>query len=108
MLIEKSKFKNGDVLSIKLVTGEEIVGMYAAETNSCIDLDKPYRLVQTEEQKFGFAPLMVTTDPANLHTVYKSAVAIITPTYAEIKEQYVKTVESIPQPEEVGQFEEVK
>jgi hypothetical protein len=108
MLIEKSKFKNGDVLSIKLVTGGEIVGMYIAETNSCIDLDKPYRLIQTEEQKFGFAPLMITTDPAHLHTIYKTAIAIITPTYKEINEQYVRTVEAIPQPAEQSPFEEVK
>ena len=103
MLIEKPKFKNSEVVSIKLVTGEEIVGTYVTENTECIDLDKPYRLVQTEGQQFGFAPLMVTTDPANLHTVYKTAIAIITPTYKEIKEQYVKTVNSITEPE----FEEV-
>jgi hypothetical protein len=103
MLVKKSKFKNGEIVSLKLVTGEEVVGAYSEEDVEFVHLDKPYRLIQNG-QSFGFAPLMVTTDPDKLHSVFKTSIAVITPTFEEVKTQYDKTVKSILEPE----FTEVK
>jgi hypothetical protein len=47
---------------------------------------------------------MVTTDPDKLHSVFKTSIAVITPTFEEVKTQYDKTVKSILEPE----FTEVK
>ena len=96
MLVEKEKFKNGDVISIKLMSGEELVGSYISENDNSIDLDKPFKLIQTSEKNYGFAPVMVTTDPNKIHSIFKNSVVIVTETYLEIKTQYETTINSIP------------
>ena len=96
MLITKSKFKKDDIISIKLMTGEEVVGKYISEDQNTIDLDKPCRLMQFNDG-YGFVPLMVTTDPDKSHSVYKSAAIVITETFSEIKDQYFARLKNIPQ-----------
>ena len=61
-----------------------------------LNLDKPFRLIQSENG-FGFVPMMVTTDPTLAHSVFKSAIAVITPTFKDIVEQYDLAVNQIPE-----------
>lgn len=96
MLVENEKFKNGDIISIKLMSGEELVGSYISENDNAINLDKPFKLIQTSEKNYGFAPAMVTTDPNKKHSIFKNSIVIVTETYIEIKNQYETTVNSIP------------
>jgi len=83
------------VVSLKLLTGEEVCGKYISEDAQQINLDKPFRLIQNNTG-FGFAPMMVTTDPSLPHSIFKSAIAIITPTFKEIVSQYDIAVNQIP------------
>jgi hypothetical protein len=96
MLVEHEKFKKGDIVSIKLMSGEELVGSYVSENSDTFNLDKPFKLIQTSEKDYGFAPVMVTTDPHKMHSIFKTSVVIATETYIEIKTQYEKTVNTIP------------
>jgi hypothetical protein len=83
------------IISLKLLTGEEICGKYISEDAQQINLDKPFRLVQNANG-FGFAPMMVTTDPTLQHSIFKSAIAVITPTFKDIVAQYEFAVNQIP------------
>ena len=83
------------IVSLKLLTGEEVCGKFLDEDMYKIDLDKPFRLIQTE-QGFGFVPMMVTTDPTLPHSVFKTGVAVLTPTFKDIIEQYTLAVSQIP------------
>jgi hypothetical protein len=98
MLVTKSKFKTDDIVSIKLTTGEEVVGKYISEDDNSIDLDKPYRLMQYNDG-FAFVPMMVTTDPDLPHTLFKPAVIVITATFQEVKDQYFARLATIPKKE---------
>lgn len=84
------------VVSLKLLTGEEVCGKFISEDAQKVNLDKPFRLIQGE-QGFGFVPMMVTTDPTLTHSVFKSAIAVITPTFKDIVEQYDLAVNQIPE-----------
>jgi len=88
--------KENTVVSLKLLTGEEVCGMFISEDAQLVNLDKPFRLIQSENG-FGFVPMMVTTDPTLPHSVFKSSIAVITPTFKDIVEQYDLAVSQIPQ-----------
>jgi hypothetical protein len=96
MTIEQEAFKKGDIISIKLMSGEEMVGAYISENSDTFNLDKPFKLIQTSEKNYGFAPIMVTTDPNKIHSIFKTAIVVATETYVEIKNQYENTINSIP------------
>jgi hypothetical protein len=96
MLVENEKFKKGDTISIKLMSGEELVGSYVSESSDTFNLDKPFKLIQTSEKNYGFAPVMVTTDPNKIHSIFKNSIVIVTETYVEIKTQYKDAVNAIP------------
>lgn len=59
MIINNMEFTENDIVSIKLVTQEEIVGKIVSFTGDVIILDKPMVLSATQ-QGFHFIPFMIT------------------------------------------------
>lgn len=55
-------YKEGDVVSIKLSSGEEMVAKLEKETTNSITVTKPLMLV-AGEQGMGLAPYMFTVNP---------------------------------------------
>jgi hypothetical protein len=84
------------IVSLKLLTGEEVCGKFISEDAHKIEIDKPFRLIQTE-QGFGFVPLMVTTDASLPHAIFKTSVVVLTTTFKEIIEQYNFAINKIPE-----------
>jgi hypothetical protein len=60
-MLQQSNFNSGDVVTIKLVSGEEIIGYYVEDTMSHITLRKPLVPVQTETG-MGLAPYIMSSN----------------------------------------------
>jgi hypothetical protein len=92
MLIQKP-LDAGDIVSIKLLTGEEVLGRYVSETDTEIHVKKPCTLAMGQ-QGMGIVAWMLTTQPEttklNKHTVIAHA-----PTDAEIAKAYIEATSSI-------------
>jgi len=53
MLIQKSTISQGDIISIKLVTTEEIIAKFHSEVNGVVTIEKPLLLSLTMDQRSG-------------------------------------------------------
>ena len=87
MLLQKSKFNQGDIISLKLITGEELLGKYVSEDMMEITLSKPLMLAMTKSGP-AMTPAMLTVDPEKDFAISKSAVILKAPTIKEIADQY--------------------
>lgn len=87
MLFEK-KYGEGDVVTLKLITGEEVLGRFVSEDMMGITLSKPLTIGMTPKGP-GMAPVLMTVNPdANL-TFSKQAVILSAPCHKEIADQYI-------------------
>ena len=57
MIIETS-YKDGDTVSFKLASGEEIVARLDKETNTSFKISKPMVLIVQADESMGLAPFM--------------------------------------------------
>lgn len=56
------KYKANDVVTVKLVSGEEVIGYYVGEDAEGITLRKPVVPVPTGQQSMGLAPFVMSSD----------------------------------------------
>lgn len=82
------KFDDGDVVTLKLVTGEEVLGKYVNEDVMGITLSKPLIIAMTAKGP-AMAPVLMTVDPDKSLTFSKSAIILSAPSYKEIADQYI-------------------
>lgn len=82
-------YKENDVISIKLNSGEEIVGKLLEEKDSQLILEKPLSLTATPEG-MGLAPFMFTVDPESKFQINKSSVICVTKTQSEMASNYTQ------------------
>lgn len=61
-------YKEGDVVSIKLSSGEELIGSLVSESDNSITISKP-RMLVAGEKGMMFAPYMFTVDPDIKYTL---------------------------------------
>ena len=64
-MLKTNKFKEGDIISVKLVSGEEIVTKLGKSFEGVHTFHKPVVLSATP-QGMGLVPYMMTADPAKL------------------------------------------
>ncbi len=88
MLLEKSKYTESDVISLKLINGDEILGKYVKEDMVSFTISRPVMLAMTKNGP-AMAPIMMTVNPDNEYTINKSAVMFNGTTVKEIAEQYI-------------------
>ncbi len=88
MLLEKSKYTESDVISLKLINGDEILGKYVKEDMVSFTISRPVMLAMTKNGP-AMAPIMMTVNPDNDYTINKSAVMFNGTTVKEIAEQYI-------------------
>ena len=93
MLIETS-YKNGDTVSIKLTSGEEIVARLEEEKGNTLVLKKPLMIAATQ-QGLGLAPFMFTSNPDVKVTIDMSKVVCVTKTQDEFSSQYIQNTTGI-------------
>jgi hypothetical protein len=88
MLLEKSKYTESDIISFKLINGDEIIGKYVKEDMMSYTINRPVMLAMTKNGP-AMAPIMMTVSPDNDYTINKSAVMFNGATVKEIGEQYI-------------------
>ena len=83
------KVDSNKVMSIKLITGEEIIARIAEETQTTYKLTKPLCMIATPQGGFGLAPAVFSIPPTDSVMLNKSAVAIYGATDSDIANQYL-------------------
>jgi hypothetical protein len=90
MLIEKPYAIN-DVVSIKLSSGEEVIGKLLEETPETVTLSKPLMLAQTAKG-MGLAPYMFTVDPEKAQLKFNEKnIITVTKTMETMAKQYIQS-----------------
>jgi hypothetical protein len=93
MLIE-TPYKNGDTISLKLSSGEEVVARLEEERDDSLKLTKPLMLTPTQEG-LGLAPFMFTVNPEQSVVINRATVLCIAKTEDEMATQYVQNTTGI-------------
>lgn len=87
-------YKNGDTVSLKLSSGEEIVSRLEEETPTSFKLSKPMVLI-AQAEGLGLAPYMYSVSPTAKFSILTSSVSCIAKTQEEIAKQYISTTSGI-------------
>jgi len=85
--------KSGTTISIKLSTGEEIIGRYESETATELRVSNPASLVQSQKG-IGMAPFMFSCLPDSI-TLNKGLVVAYAATHKEIADKYLEQTTGI-------------
>ena len=93
MLIE-TPYKDGDIVSFKLSSGEEIVARLEKEDDNSYTLKKPMVLI-AGEKGLGLAPFMFSVSPDGKFNLQATSVSCVAKTEAEIGKQYVSQTSGI-------------
>ena len=88
MLISKGVVA-GEIVSIKLTTGEEVVTKFVEETATGYKVSKPLVLSMTN-QGIGMIPFMLTISGDNDVTIHHSGIISICVTDKQFADQYVQ------------------
>lgn len=88
MIIDKGAAV-GEVVTIKLISGEEIVGKLTEEQSLCYKISKPLVLSMTQKG-LGMMPYLFTVNPDKDIKINKSAVIIIEATDKDFANQYLQ------------------
>ena len=88
MLLEKASDPT-KVMSLKLISGEEIIARIAEENETTYKLTKPLCMIATPNGGFGLAPAMFSISPTDSVVVNKNTVAMYGATENDIATQYL-------------------
>jgi len=89
MLIEKP-YEVNDVVSIKLSSGEELVGKLVEEGPEVVTLAKPLMLSMTQKG-MGLAPYMFTVNPESTIKFNDKNIITIVKTMDTMAKQYIQS-----------------
>ena len=87
MLLEKSSFTENDTVTIKLVSGEEVIGKFVNDDDKVITLEKPLMLAMSQKGT-GMAPVLMTVNPDTKLKFNKQAIVVMAHSDDEIAKQY--------------------
>jgi hypothetical protein len=93
MIIE-TPYKEGDTVSFKLSSGEEIVARLEKEEAKTYTVKKPMVLIM-QQQGMGLAPFMFSVSPDAKFNIQASSVSCVAKTEGEIAKQYTATTSNI-------------
>jgi hypothetical protein len=93
MLIEKP-IKKGEVVSVRLITGEEVIATLEEQTDAGLKLSKPMT-VSMNQQGYGLMPFMLTVDPDQSHFIQQSHVMSIVKTNEGTEKAYIKSTTNL-------------
>lgn len=93
MIIDKG-LSTGDVITIKLTSGEEIIATLVEEHADYYKVSKP-RALTSAEGGIGMVPFVFTVDPARDVKLYKTTVSIAEPTEKEFAASYTSATSGI-------------
>jgi hypothetical protein len=85
-----NKYNQGDVISFKLLTGEELLARVTEDRTEDYVLMKPMVLLNTPQGGLGMMPSPISADPANPIVLNKHAVAIHAKCEQSLASQYLE------------------
>jgi hypothetical protein len=91
MLIE-NETKPGQIVTIKLTSGEEIIAKLEENTANTLKVSRPVVLTMTQNG-LGMAPYLFTVDIDTLVRIDKKVLVVLEQTETEAAEQYNKAVD---------------
>lgn len=94
MMLIDIGYKTGDIVSLKLSSGEEIIARLDEETATKFILNKPMVLIM-QQQGMGLAPYMFSVSPSSKFNILASTVSCVAKTEADIAKQYTSTTSNI-------------
>lgn len=86
--------KQGDVISIRLSTGEEMLGTLVKEAAGNLEVSKPMIVARSPDGNMGLIPFMVTTN-SEKYTLSLTHVMAYAKTQDEIAKLYSEQTSSI-------------
>jgi len=89
MLIE-APYTTGDVISVRLSSGEEIVGKLLADDTNTMKLKQPLAAMMSEKG-LAMIPFMLTVDPEKDLTVSKNQIVITAKSNKEVADHYLQS-----------------
>jgi hypothetical protein len=89
MLIQ-SKSLNNEVVTVKMISGEEIISRVQEDNDDHFILNKPLCLIPGPNGGLGLAPALFSTDPKDFVRVNKTAIALQAKTAQDIANQYLQ------------------
>ena len=93
MLIE-TPYKVTDIVTIKILGGDDVVGRLAAVDNGVIRLNKPHA-VMMGQQGFGLAPYVLTAGPDFKIDIKDEHIVCIVKTFEAVAKEYIKQTSGI-------------
>ena len=93
MLLSKD-LKAGDVVSIKLLTGEEIIARFEADETDTVVVSKPATLATNPQGGLGIMPWMISSNPEKI-SINKTAIIAKSLTDKELADQFIQTTTGI-------------
>jgi hypothetical protein len=98
MIVNKT-YDVGDVISIKISSGEELVAKLVSISSTDFILNRPLALGMTQQGP-AFTPYMVTVDFKHDDlTLARNHVVAVTKTVEQVKQSYTQSVTGIAMPE---------
>jgi hypothetical protein len=94
MLIE-APYKVGDIVSIKLSSGEEMVATLQSETDSQVEIRKPLMLVAGKDSTMGLAPFMFTVGPDAKYKIKLNSIICIVKTEKDASSTYTQSTSGL-------------
>jgi hypothetical protein len=88
MLLDKTLVA-GDVITLKLTSGEEIIARYVDETSHGVKVEKPMSLA-VSPQGIGMGPFVFTVNPERAVTINYSAIVMQSQTDKAMADQYLQ------------------
>jgi hypothetical protein len=93
MIIE-TPWKEKDVVTIKILGGDEVVGRLDSIGDKTYTLNKPHA-VMMGQQGFGLAPYVLTAGPEFKTVIKDEHVVCIVKTYDGVAKEYIKQTSGI-------------
>ena len=93
MIIE-TPYKEGDTVSFKLASGEEIVARLEKEGTKDFTVRKPMVLI-AQAEGLGLAPFMFSVSPDAKFVLQATSISCVAKTQEEIGKQYLSQTSSI-------------
>ena len=89
--------KDGDVVTLKMSSGEELLGAYVNEDNASYTIDRPVTLSVGPKGGPALTPYLMTVNPANTRNlkINKSLVVCVANTDKELADQYTSALSGI-------------
>lgn len=94
MIIE-TLYKDGDTVSFKLASGEEVVARLEKENADSYNISKPMVLIVQADESMGLAPFMFSVGPSGKFQMQKGSVSCVAKTEDNIAKQYLASTTGI-------------